>query len=208
MVYRYVDSICTLSEYQNGDKNINIRDEYIKKKRVILKDANRFFTEGYDKEFEFLKERWLCNEDSMSILTDAAFEYISEYDRVKDSKNVEKKMFENMTVHITDKKEEIFNLIEALLYTYLADLVIISDNDIEGYCKKFFKEVKKGYKFDKKQKCPDNRLDYRRLCSNKQYVIKLRKHYDKKVNEYLKNILHKEIERILIQCEEEYNETT
>lgn len=204
----YVDCICTLSDYKMGHKEIDIQKSYVEKKRVRLSEVKRLFSEGYDREFEFQKQRWLCNEDNKSILSDSAFKYISDYKNVKESDNVEKKMFDNLINHMSQKKKDISNMIIEVLKPYLSDFVIISEEEIDQYYQKLISGIKTNYKFARKEKCPNNKLDYRVLCSSKQYVIKLRTYFEKMFDENLKTMISSQIKRTIDKCEVEYYETT
>ena len=203
----YVDSICTLSDYKVGYKDVDIKKSYVQKKRVKLSEVMKLFLEGYDREFEFLKQRWLCNEDNKSVLTDLAFEYISDYKNVKESDDVEKKMFDNLIGYMSEKKRDICNMINALLHTYLIDFAMISEEEIEQYYESLIREIKKTYRFGGKEKCPDNTIDYRALCGSKKYVIKLRTYFEKMIDEKLKSMISSQIKRTLDKCEVEYYET-
>lgn len=203
----YVDSICTLSDLKMGYKDVDIKKSYVEKKRVMLSEAMKIFLEGYDQEFKYLKYRWFGNEDNKGVLTGSAFEYISDYKNVKGSDNVEKKMFDNLINLISEKKKDICNMINALLNTYLIDFVMISEEEIEQYYKNLIKEIKKTYRFDSKEKCPNNKIDYRALCESKKYVIKLRTYFEKMIDEKLKSMISSQIKRTLEKCEEEYYET-
>lgn len=203
----YVDSICTLSDYKEGDKDVDIKKSYVEKKRVMLSEVRKLFLEGYDREFEFLKQRWLCNEDDKGVLTGSTFEYISDYKNVKGSDNVEKKMFDNMINHISGKKKNICNMINALLNTYLFNFVMISEEEIEQYYMGLISEIKKSYRFGSKEKCPNSKIDYRTFCDNKPYVIKLRTYFEKMIDENLKSMISSQIKKTLDKCEVEYYET-
>ena len=107
----YVDRICNLSDYKYEHPSIDIRKACVEKKRVLLNESKRLFLTGYDSEFEFFKHRWLCNEHNRGILTDSCFEYISDYEKVKNSDNVEKTMLDNMIAYTAEQKKEICHML-------------------------------------------------------------------------------------------------
>jgi len=202
----YVDRICNLSDYKYEYPSIDIRKSCIEKKRVLLNDSKRLFLTGYDSEFEFFKYRWLCNEDKRGILTDSCFEYISDYKNVKNSDNVEKTILDNMIAYTAEQKKEICNMIFGLLNTYLVDFENITSEEVDKCYDELIKEIKKAYKYGKKEKCPISKLDYRVLCSNNQYVIKLRTYFEKIFDEFLKAKIRLRIKETLDECEVEYCE--
>ena len=200
------DDIYLLSDYKENDNKLSIKKQYIEKKRAILEYKIKSFKDGYDREFEFQKQRWLCDEEKKSILSDAAFEEISDYKNVKNSIDIEKKIFNNLLDYLGEKKEDLCKMIKRLYNAYLYELVSISDKQIEKYYDKVISELKNTYKFQTKHKCPDSKLDYRVLCSNGQYVIKLRKYLEKIVDNCLKTSVKSDIETNLRLCEVKYYE--
>lgn len=202
----YVNDIYESSSYKEEKILFDIKKQYIQKKRVILKQMMKLFEDSFDAEFEFHKQRWLCDEEKKSILTDAAFEEISDYKNVKNTNDVERKIFDNLLDFLEEKKQDLCNMIRRMLNVYLYDLIFVPDKDIEKYFAKVISEFKKTYKFEKKQKCPNSKLDYRVLCSNGQYVIKLRKYLEKMIDVYMKKIIKSDIEKNLKICEVKYYE--
>lgn len=202
----YVDEICKLSDFNLGNNYRDVKKQYVRKKRVQLRTVRTLFTEGYNREYEFLRQRWLCNEEKMGILTDSTFEYISDYKYVKNSDNVEMKMFNNLLEHISKQKKDICNVIRELLSMYLINFKSISDEEVEKYYERFIRETRNSYKLGDKKSCPNNKLDYRILCSNERYVIKLRKHLKKMLEKYLYLEIHRDIRKELDDCEVNYYE--
>ena len=202
----YVDDIGAYSEKSLEDDHSNIKKQYIEKKRVVLERRLKRFQEGYDTEYEFYKQRYFCDEEKKSILSDFAFEKISDYKMVKGADCIEKKMFDNLIIHLNENKEDICLMIRMLFSSYLIDLKVISENEISKYFDDFVRNVKENYKYGKKEKCPVSKLEYRVVCSNNQYVIRLRRYLEDMTDKHIKNVVFKELKKEFAKCKEKYYE--
>ncbi len=205
-ISKYVSGIFTDMSILDETFSLCIESQYKKKKRIVLDDCKKRFAEGYERDFNYLKQRWMCDEEKSGILTESAFEYISDYKRMEKMKGIEKQIFDNLIQHIDSKKKEIKYMIKNLFFSYLGDLIVLDDSYISDCFTEFIKTIKKKYKFDVEEKCPESPIDFRVICNKNQYVIKMRKHLECMVEINLKDKIKAEICDNLKKCEVKYCE--
>ena len=205
-ISKYVSGIFTDMSIVDETFSLCIESQYKKKKRIALDECKKRFEDGYEQDFNYLKQQWMCDEEKLGILTESAFEYISDYKRMKKMRCIETQIFDNMIRHIESKEKEITYMIKRLYYSYLGDLIVLDDSYINDCFVEFVRKIKKKYKFDVEEKCPESPLDFRVICSKKQYVIRMRKYLEHVVEIDLKNKIRTEISDNLEKCEVKYCE--
>lgn len=202
----FVDEISTFSENKYDFCEIDLRKQYLRKKRVVLAKCCEDFESGFFDEYEYQRQLRLCDEEEKGLLTDSAFEFISDYQNVKGSIDVEGQMLDNLIKYIEEHKKEVCHLIYVLYARYLIDLKEIKKENVDLIYSNYLQMIRNKYKRGTKCKCPESRLDYRVLCSDNLYVIKLRNYLEAMTEKYLRDTVHRKINEELRECEVEYYE--
>jgi hypothetical protein len=124
---------------------------------------------------------------------------------VKSSADIEKKILLNYVNMVKSNQNTLIKMIEHLYNTYLDGFVEIEGSYSKKIWDKLISEIENGYKFHSKTACPQTAIEYRRICTDKGYIISLKQHVNNAVERYVKERVHEDVHNKLKECEVRYS---
>lgn len=138
------------------------------------------------------------------ILSEQAFQRISDYENVKGSYDVEKKIFSNYLSLLKDNGESIISLVKKMYDIYLWDFLNIESLEFGDIKKQLIGSIEKNYKLRAKRPCPSTSYEYMILSAKENYIVKLKACVNSSIEENVHLKIKSDIKQKLEECEAKY----
>lgn len=207
---KYTEEVLVRSETEIDarllDYHINVRGQYILKKRRAIERVREELKMDFDMEFQEAKERFLLREDGPTpgILSTMCFMEAADYNKVKETRmTVESAVVTRYIEKVRLAKEDLKSFMDAVWERFMYDIAPFSESDKEKWAESWISGLLKGYRPRTSFYCPDNPIEYRRQLTEKRIVVELER-YVNGFESGLKSCLYQQIEKQLKICEGKY----
>lgn len=207
---RYTKEILVCSEKEVTarvlDYHIDLRGQYILKKRRMIERVKEELKRDFDMEFQEARERFLLREDGASpgILSSICFMKAADYSKVKGTgMAVEAAVIRNYIEQVNMAKADLKAFVDSVWSRFMYDIAPFSEKDKEEWVQSWIDAIQKDYRQRTLFYCPDNPIEYRRLLTENKIVVEL-KQYVNNFESRLKSKLYQRIEQQLKTSEGKY----
>lgn len=138
------------------------------------------------------------------ILSEQAFQKISDYENVKGSYDVEKKIFSNYLSLLNDDGESIIGLVKKMYDIYLWEFLDMESLEFGNIKKQMIRSIEENYKLRVKRPCPSTSYEYMILCAKENYIVKLKVCVNNSIEKNVHLKTKSDIKQKLEECEAKY----
>lgn len=207
---RYTQDIQIVTEHfqisQINSLNSQVYSQYKIKKSKIIENRLKMLEDEFEFYYTEAAARFLINEGEgdNGVLSEQAFGTAFKYESVKKANDVERKIIDNYFKLLQNNQIFLYRLLCNIYDSYLNDLIELQERYLKKMAEEFIFGFDKKYKYGRKSRCPETPIEYRKLCNQEKYTIRLKQYVNELFYVIIKEKIYQDIYNKLKSCEVKY----